>query len=197
MSVKTFEAKDYIEAVTSSFREDSDLVVVKNVLSPGAAECLASLAPDLGKQRVYLRPLQMVKMYDAVPVITSSREQIKEVLNRQFGQTALRRMWLQIPDMIRASHVGAHVDHGAILFSTAINLRGNVDFYGKRIAACNESAKDISRSYEEWRKEKILGEPVTLEVGDAAIISRGVLHATQSSPGRRAITYRSRGFVKS
>lgn len=197
MAIKTFEAADYTEAVLTSFQQESDLVVVRNIIAPEKAEELASMAPDTGKQRLYLRPFHMAQMYNAVPAIASSREQIKDVLDNLFGKTALRRAWLQIPDMIRASHVGAHVDHGGILFSTAINLRGSVDFYGKRVAESNASARDINRGYAEWSREKTFEEAISLEVGDAAIISRGVLHATQSSPERRAITYRSRGLVKS
>lgn len=197
MAIKTFEAKDYTEAVASSFNEATDLVVIKSILDLEKAEELACMAPDTGKQRLYLRPFHLAQMYNAVPAITSSREQVKDVLDSLFGKTVLRRAWLQIPDMIRASHVGPHVDHGGILFSTAINLRGSVNFYGRRVAESNAPMGEIKRGHEEWLSEKTFDESEILEVGDAAIIARGVLHATKASPERRAITYRSRGIVKS
>jgi len=184
--VREFKATDFPKAIIASF--ESDLVVVRGLVTPDRAARLAAFLPTYRQKKVILMPFGRIHhiVDKAIPTIQQARSANNGWVQDNLHTKPFRNL---NPAEFTRDFTDAHVDVVSTVNNTSVELISDYDqptkFFGERIALATDPYSKI-----EAAREAHPGPPdysTDLNIGDAVVIGRGVLHASEAGIDRVAL----------
>lgn len=179
---------------------EHDLVVIRGLLTAAQIRLVDTRLSYAEEGRPLTRT-QSCLIARMIPELGAARRAIRQGVGERWGREQVRAMgrYVHKPDTLRRGGMEAHIDDLEFLTAMSVNLtggpRGSAEIRAERVADASAPYDEIAEAAEERLQiDEELRTSVTLGLGDAVFLGRGVLHEIVADPYRLTVLASSRDF---